>query len=115
MKTFQMQPRPAQMLRQRNLAADFSGLQQVIADLTAQAAQNTSLEGSATQIITGIAAAMTDAVTKALTADAAANQGSIDVAKTAISGVKDQFVGSAAPLAAAIAANTPSAPTGGAQ
>lgn len=111
-KLHQAQPLLAQMSRQRNMAADFSGLQQVIADLTAQAAQNTSLEGSATGIINGFATAITEAVSKALAADDAADQGSIDAAKAAIATVKDQFVASAAPLSAAITANTPAAQPG---
>lgn len=117
MKRRQIQPTRAQLaqwLRTHKIAggvgSDFTALQAAITALTAQAAQNTSLEGSASGIITGFAAQITQAVIDALAADDAADQGSIAAATAAIAGVTSQFVASAAPLGAAIATNTPPPP-----
>lgn len=90
--------------------ADFTNLQAKIDELVAQITKNVTVEGSATDLINGFAAAVTKAVTDALTADNAADQGSIDVAVAAIEGVRASAVDSADRLGAAIVANTPPAP-----
>jgi hypothetical protein len=68
-----------------------------LTSLTAQVAQNTSVEGSALTLIQGIAAQLAAAI--------AAND------PAAIQSLQDQLSASATALAAAIAANTPAAPT----
>ncbi len=85
--------------------ADTTNLQAAIDALTAQVEKTKGTEQSAIQLISGFAAKVTDAVTAALTADNAADQGSIDAAVAAISTVSSQFQASADDLGAAVAAN----------
>jgi hypothetical protein len=89
------------------MPSDFTALNQAIADLTAEVAEDETVESSAVTLINGFGAAVTTAVTAALTADAAANQTSIDAANGAIAAVVGRFVAARTPLAAAVVANTP--------
>ena len=91
------------------MPANVDALNAAIADLTAQVAATTTVEASATTLINGFAAAVTKAVTDALTADNAADQGTIDAATSAIANVKAGFNTSATALGAAVTANTPQA------
>lgn len=85
--------------------ADTTALAQAVADLTTQVAATQGVEARATALINGFAAQVTKAVTDALTADNAADQGSIDAAVAAIASAKDAFNTSASALGAAVAAN----------
>ncbi len=85
--------------------ADTTALNQAVQDLAAEVTNTTGIEASATALINGFAAAVTKAVTDALTADNAADQGSIDAATKAIADAKAAFNASAGTLAAAVAAN----------
>src|SRR4051812_5223709 len=106
MKNFMdYQPRQVQMTRQRNMMADTTALNQAVADLATEVTNTTGIEASATALINGFAAAVTKAVTDALTADNAADQGSIDAATAAIAAAKTAFNASAGSLGAAVAAN----------
>ncbi len=91
------------------MAADFSALQAKIDALTAQVAATEGVEASAKAALTGILAnqaqAIKDAVTAALTADDAADQGSIDAVTAAIDPVVARFAASAADLAGAVPVN----------
>jgi len=108
----QQQNQLQQISCQRNMAADFTQLKKAIDDLTSQITSNVTIEGGATALINKIADMMNAAVAAALTADAAANQGSIDAAAVAINGVRDAALASATPLSAALTANTPAAQPG---
>ena len=90
--------------------SDFSKLQTQLDALAKQVAANTTLEGSAADLLNGQAAAINAAVTKALQDDDAADQGSIAAATAAIQQANAAFVDSAAKLGAAVVANTPPAP-----
>ena len=83
----------------------FDNLNAGIAALAAQVAQTEGTESSAAVLIRGFGAAVTKAVADALTADAAANQGSIDAATAAINDTVGKFTASAADLGAAVAEN----------
>ena len=87
------------------MPANFADLTAQIDALSAQAARTVGVEASAKQIITGFSTAITKAVSDALAADDAADQGSIDAAKAAIANVTTQFSASADDLGAAVAAN----------
>lgn len=80
-------------------AIDLSGL-------TNQVAQTEGIEASATALINGFAAAITKAVTDALTADNAADQASVDAANAAIEAVRARFEASSKTLGDAVAANS---------
>lgn len=74
--------------------------------LAAQVTQNTTIEGSAVQLINGIAQRITDAVNAAIAGGATAAD---------LQPVTDEIAAlkaSSDALSAAIAANTPAAPTG---
>lgn len=90
--------------------ADFAALQVQIDALTAQVADSETKEASAVALIEGFQAAVTKAVTNALTADNSADQTSIEAATSAISGVAERFKASAGKLGDAVAANTPATP-----
>jgi len=90
------------------MAANFQQLQQAIADLTAQVEKTEGTEQSAIALIQGFSAAIQKAVADALTADDAADQGSIDAANAAIAEVTNRFAASGAALGDAVAAGTPS-------
>lgn len=87
------------------MAADFAALQQAINALTAQVEQTEGTEASAKALIEGFAAQVQKAVSDALTADNAADQGSIDAANQAISDVTARFAASGSALGAAVASN----------
>ena len=87
------------------MAADFTALQQQIDALSTQVEATEGTEASAIKLIAGFSAAITKAVTEALTADDAADNGSIQAASAAIATVKDRFTQSAAALGDAVAAN----------
>ena len=73
--------------------------------LVQEATRTEGTEASAGTVIAGFAAQITKAVSDALTADAAANQGSIDAATKAIADVTSRFAAADDKLGAAIAAN----------
>lgn len=77
--------------------------------LTAQVTKTETVEAGASELIAGFSAAVAKAVTAALTADNAADQGSIDAANAAIADVTTRYQASSEKLGAAIVANTPSA------
>ncbi len=79
------------------------------ADLTAAVTQAETAEASVIVFIQGFAAQTQAAVAAALTADAAANQGSVDAANAAIKGVTDRMIAVASGLSAAITTTPPPA------
>ena len=87
------------------MPVNVTALNASITALANQATATVGTEDSAELILNGFAAAISKAVSDALTADAAANQGSIDAAQAAIDQVTAQFSASAAKLGAAVAAN----------
>ena len=86
---------------------DFTALNNAITALTAQVTATEGVEDSAVALIAGFASAVTKAVSDALTADDAADQGSIAVANQAIADVAARFKASGDKLGAAVTANTP--------
>lgn len=84
--------------------ADTSVLNTKISALQTQLAATQAGEQSAIAFAQGQAALIKQAVTDALTADNAADQGSIDAASAAIDGVTNGLASSGADLATAIAA-----------
>lgn len=92
------------------MPADFASLTAKITELTTQVESTESIEASAVALINGFAVQVTAAVAAALTADNAADQGSIDATNAAIEGVRARFAASGAALGAAVVANTPGAP-----
>lgn len=90
---------------------DLTLLNAAIERARAQAEKTAGTEDSAAVIIAAIREQVIAAVTAALTADAAANQGSIDIATKAINDTMDVIAEHDDKLGAAIAANqTPTAP-----
>lgn len=87
------------------MPADYSSLQAQIDALTQQVAQTEGVEASAVALIQNFAQQVQTAVAAALTADNAADQGSIDAANQAIQAVSARFQASGAALGAAVAAN----------
>lgn len=87
--------------------SDFSTLQAEIDKITAQVTKTETTEESAGVLIAGFSASVTKAVTDALTADDAADAGSIKAATTAIATVTSRFVAADDKLGAAVVANTP--------
>lgn len=85
------------------MPVDLTALNSSIADLTTQVAATETTEAGADTLIAGFAAQVTKAVTDALTADAAANAGSIDAANQAIAAVTARFKASSDKLGAAVA------------
>ncbi len=90
--------------------ADVTRLNAAIATLTDQVAATETVEASASNLLLGFSSAIAKAVTDALAADNAADQGSIDAAMQAIADTTTRFQASAGALGTAVAANTPSAP-----
>ncbi len=88
------------------MAINMTELNNTIAALTAQVEKTEGTEDSATALIAGFSAAITKAVTDALVADDAADQGSVDAAKIAIDSVTARFSASSDKLGAAVAANS---------
>lgn len=86
--------------------ADVTALNAAVAALTDQVAATETVEASAKAAFEGFGAQIQAAVSAALTADNAADQGSIDAANAAIAGVTARFVASAAALGAAIPSGT---------
>jgi hypothetical protein len=80
-----------------------------LSGLIAAVTEAETVDASAVALIEGFAASVTAAVTAALQADDAADQGSIDAANTAIQGEVSRLVASKAKVATAITANTPAA------
>ncbi len=91
------------------MPVDTAALNASITSLTAEVSRTETTEGSAGALIAGFSAAITKAVTDALTADAAANATSIAAATDAINAVTARFAAADDKLGAAIVANTPSA------
>jgi enolase len=87
--------------------SDFQTLNAAITALTTQVAATETVEGSAAALLVGQAAAIQKEVDNALTADDAADQGSIQAANAAIAAVQARFTASANTLGAAVVANTP--------
>ena len=92
------------------MPADLTGLNAAIAALTTQVADTETKEASAIALIGGFATQVSKAVTDALTADDAADNGSIQAANEAIEAVRARFAASGAALGEAVAANTPQTP-----
>lgn len=86
---------------------DTSQLEQEMANLTTQVAETEAGEASAVVLINTFHDQQLAAVTAALAADNAADDAKIAAVTTAMAAVRDRFVASAAPLAAAVAANPP--------
>lgn len=78
-------------------------------ELVAKVTAAKTVMASAKALIAGFSAKVTEAVTAALTADDAADQGSIDAANAAIAGATSELDAASADLAGALTANTPSA------
>ncbi len=91
------------------MPVDTAALNASITSLTAEVSRTETTEDSAGALIAGFSAAITKAVTDALTADAAANATSIAAATDAINAVTARFAAADDKLGAAIVANTPSA------
>lgn len=87
------------------MPANYDAYNTAVAALATQVAATEGTETSAAALITGFSAQITKAVTDALTADNAADQGSIDAATTAITEVTNRFKNSADTLGAAVASN----------
>lgn len=89
------------------MALDFTGLNSTITALTAQVTNTVGVEDSAEVLINGFAAAVTKAVTDALTASDVTNQATVQAVSDAITGVTTQFVASAGALGTAVAGTGP--------
>lgn len=87
------------------MPANFAALDAAIAALVSQATATEGVESSAAAVIAGFSVQVQNAVTAALTADNAADQGSIDAANAAIAAVTARFTASAGTLGAAISTN----------
>lgn len=85
---------------------DLTRLNQTIATLTAQVQKTVGTEESAGALIAGFSDAIKKAVADALTADAAANDTSIQAASDAIDQVTAQFAAADDKLGAAVAAGS---------
>jgi hypothetical protein len=92
------------------MPADFTGLNAAVTALTAQVQNTEGTEASAIALINGFSAAAQKAVADALTADDAADNGSIQAANDAIAAVTARFVQSGSALGAAVAAGGPNTP-----
>jgi len=88
------------------MAVNLAALNATITALTAEVARTEGTEDSAGKLISGFSAAVAKAVTDALAADDAADQGSIDAANQAIADVTARFVAADDKLGAAVAANS---------
>jgi hypothetical protein len=88
------------------MAVDMTKLNATIATLTAQVQKTEGTEESAGALIAGFSQAIQQAVAAALTADDAADNGSIEAANAAISEVTARFAAADDKLGAAIAANS---------
>ena len=84
---------------------DTAALNASITALTAEVTRTEGTEDSAGKLIAGFSAAITKAVTDALTADAAANATTIASATDAINAVTARFAAADDKLGAAVAAN----------
>lgn len=89
---------------------DLTALNKSIEDLTTEVTRTEGTEESAGTLISGFSAAITKAVTDALTTDAAANDASIAAANKAIADVTARFVAADDKLGAAVAANSGGTP-----
>lgn len=87
------------------MPVDLTQLQAAIDASVAEATRTEGTEDSAGVLIASFSAQITKAVTDALTADAAANAGSISAATAAINTVTARFAAADDKLGAAIAAN----------
>lgn len=93
------------------MPADYTALTQRITDMTAEVTRLETTEAGVETLITTLIQEGKDAVAKALTADNAADQGSIDAANAALDQVAARFIAVDDKLGAAIVAGTPPAPT----
>lgn len=93
------------------MPADTSKLKAAMDALAAEVTNTQGITASAIALIDGFAAAVTKAVTDALVDDNAADQNSVDAATAAIETTRGQFADERAKLGAAVAANSPAAPT----
>lgn len=91
----------------------FTDLDQAVADLNAAVAENETVDASAIALIAGFSAMIEAEVTKALQADDAADEGSIQAVKDAINAATASAKASNAKLGDAIVAGTPAAPAQG--
>lgn len=87
------------------MPADTTNLGAAIAGLLTQVEATKTVQASATALITGFAAIVIQKVTEALTADNAADQGSIDAAAAAIQAAVAEVTSSTTALGDAVAAN----------
>jgi rhamnogalacturonyl hydrolase YesR len=85
---------------------DVTALNTQIATLTDQVARTEGTEASAGALIAGFSAAIQKAVTDALVADDAADNGSVQAATQAITAVTGRFAAADDKLGAAVAANS---------
>ena len=92
------------------MPAKFDELNKAVEDTTAQATAMETVAASVVEFVNGQHAATEAAVVKALEADNAADQGSIDTVRTAMEGVRSRFAASAQKIADALVANTPPPP-----
>jgi len=92
------------------MPVDVGALNAAVQAAADEATRTEGTEASAGVIIASIGAQITKAVTDALTADAAANQASIDAATSAIQTVVARYAAADDKLGAAIAANNPTPP-----
>lgn len=92
------------------MPANFTNLQAEIAAMLTAVTDTETVGDAAIAIINNTAAAIQAAVVAALTADDAADQGSIDAAVTAIGESRARLVAEKDKLGAAVTANTPAAP-----
>lgn len=89
------------------MPADYTALSAAIAAAVSQVAATKTTEAGAKALIENFSASVTKAVTDALTADNAADQGSIDAAVQAINDTTAQYLASSNDLGAAVVAGTP--------
>jgi hypothetical protein len=86
------------------MPAKYDDLQKALDDLTLEVAETEGVTESAVALIDGFAIQVTAAVEAALTADNAADQGSIDTSKAAIEAVRQRFAAAKDKLGAAVEA-----------
>lgn len=92
------------------MPVNIDALNQAITNLQTEVDHTRTVEASAVALFNGFADRIKQAVTDALTVDAAANQGSIDAATNAVDQVTSQFNAAANDLGLAVTNNTPQAP-----
>lgn len=92
------------------MPVDFTALNSAVAALTNQVNATEGTEASAVALINGFSQQIQKAVADAITADDAADQGTLDTVNQAIADVTSRFAASGQKLGDAVAA-TPGTPT----